>query len=1505
MCLFTHFAAGALAGAATGHIWLGSVAGLASHAVLDALPHYDHPDWRVELAGGVAALLLLLMLPFWTWPAVLGGIMGMVPDLENLFQKLGRLRRERFIYPTHTGLIPHGRVLAPSSLVWQVVLFLVCFGAMGLLAPEHASAAPAAARENTIAATTGPVMDVPRINLIESRDHRTRLRFQFPTADESVDWTAVDSKHLAWREPPPAVEYSPDEIVTAPPSAYCTVALATREPAQWRVTAVAWHRPPDRAVAPASLVRVHDPVIYREVPLSKAMVLPVSEHNGVLAALELELLHAPSGLQAVQLAAASAVSGYRQDDPVPESVINPELFRSLQRGAKQWLRERNRSDAAARADAAAKGDGKDAVARAFGLSDNWVKLEVDATGVYKVTGYDLLGLGVIPATVNPATIRVFKGGAEALAADPETPLDQQTDRWQLRELAVDVRDADDGQWDLDDSLLFYGVGTSTWLDRIVSDAPALDHFEHPFADLGTYWITWEDYGDVTPFSGDPLRVTPPIDASPNGGEVITSHRGRLHEERSNFDTPGLFADNWTWDPLIIGRKDIDVNLPDLVAGSEVSYVIDVRGDARWLVDSYVYGVRAFLNDDEAGADSTSIVVSVQSAAERTTLEGESMAGVSGTNVLTLHHFTYASSSNPYKEPLALDSFDVTYWGLLNKVADQQLAVVHWRDQVMDADAPHEFRFALPGTEAVTLWDVSDPLACFQLAGQQSSSPTPSYVAGLLRQPDTDRHLVLFSEEDLFAPTTLSVEHPRDLWNDPALDPETIDYVVVYHRAFADAATALAGLRNEHIPGVSSPTAVAVAVDDVYACFSAGQKDPLAIRNFLRWLYYEGAMQLKYVCLLGKASRDYRNYRNHDPAVELYDFMPTVVRTFYPTIRYETSEHFKFYATDDALVEFHSYSVSDGILDPPDLAIGRLPASSAEVARELVEHIVEYSREPPEGPWRNKALFVADDMRSLTNPERAHTVHSEFLSNNHIPKTMEVEKIYLALYITPASAYKPEARQDLIAALNAGTTIFNYVGHGGDTVLADEHVFRFADIASLTNGGRRAVMMAYSCDVGVFDDPDKVSMAEEFVLQSDGGGIGAICSSQISYIHHNELLSKMVFCNLFPDTTVAATRTLGMALNLGKVDVAIEKLFSFSYMKGYERYPLLGDPAIRLPNPVGDLEFDATTPGTMYGGALHTVTVDLAAQGVAAGTGVTYDLRVEESARDIDHPIGEIAPFTVKHMGASVFRGNGAAHADPLRISFKIPTQMTYGDQGKVRIILDTPEGQRAAYHVVTMNPATVSSNDVIGPAIDLTCEDRRYRANVGTNLVASLADTSGIGILGTYPNNSVLIEYDGNGYMTDVSESFVFEPGSYTQGRIAVPLPADLELGEHVAALHASDILGNVGSDTLSFLLVAEGITEFHDVTVFPNPTPGPCRLIFETSDPLDVAWDIYTLSGRRINSISRQYDTAGIKILSWNGRDQWGDEIANGTYLYVLRGSWADGEGGDITETGKLVIMR
>jgi hypothetical protein len=275
-------------------------------------------------------------------------------------------------------------------------------------------------------------------------------------------------------------------------------------------------------------------------------------------------------------------------------------------------------------------------------------------------------------------------------------------------------------------------------------------------------------------------------------------------------------------------------------------------------------------------------------------------------------------------------------------------------------------------------------------------------------------------------------------------------------------------------------------------------------------------------------------------------------------------------------------------------------------------------------------------------------------------------------------------------------------------------------------------------------------------------------------------------------------------------------------------------------------------------------------------------------------------------GGAVFRGNGTVSGDQLRIPFKVPVQLHYGEQGRVRLIIDSGGSSWVGAVALPVVPyETGPVTDLQGPQIGLSFPENRYRVRSGTPLQATLQDTSGISVLGSQPGNSINLEFDGSGILADVSEALEFSAGSYTEGRLEVALPGDLALGSHKASLYASDVLGNVGSDTLSFLLVAEGVTSIDDMTLFPNPTPGPCRLLFELSDPMRVEWSIYTLAGRRIKRIERSYDTPGPKILEWDGRDGWGDEIANGVYLYVLRGRWSGDAEHELKETGQLVIMK
>ncbi len=1484
MCIFTHFAAGALAGGLTGNLYYGAVAGFASHALLDVIPHYDHPDWRLELGGGVVSLLLLLLMPFASGPAIVGGIFGMVPDIENLLQKLGKMSRDQFVYPTHTGLLPHGRTLGPKSIVWQFAIFAGCFLFLGLFNPSVAQAASS----NDLVEMANPV-----VRVLETNAERTVVRVDFPVVTAPTNWQAVDYAQIQWALTPyyDQTDDSPDAIPTIlPPRLPLSLAVPTRRSVTWVTRDIQWWKEPAGGRLNGDLVRFSQPVVARSVPLTGTEV-PLGVQGGVLRGVTIEISHNATGSQREHLNLATEVMKRATDlgagwdnwrVNIPSSVLNPALFESLATGSRQAALQlaENKTDKAA---------------DLFAMTSHWVKLNLTETGLYELTGQELSNYGVSTTAVDPTKLRLYRGGGLPLAADPETPDVDQDDRIGLNELAIEVVDGNDGEWNLDDVVRFYGVGTSTWLDRLGAAGERLEHYDHPYAAAAVYWLTWEDDLTISPLPGLPKRAAVTA-ATPTGSQVETTARVRLHMEKQNLDTAGLVQDNWVWDNTIFSSRSELFNLRTPVTGSVARYQIDIRG-VYTRGDGFLFEVAGHLNDDQENEASLTIGYLAQNDSLRVRLVGESLDVRPGSNLITIDN----NSTDTPLRPVALDSYDILYWTDLKLTSGfGQLAFAHWGDQV-----------AAPGTgvdlvvdsvgELPLLWDVSDPANAQILSGSQTGD---IYTYGVTRDPDSNRHFVATAADELLSVVSGVLSIPISLRSRST----ALDYIVVYAPAFSSQAVALADYHSQELPGVANPVAVPVNVESIYENFSGGQKDPLAIRNYLKWVYEQSGHRLGYVCFLGNASRDYRNYRNKIPLVDLYDLVSSQLRTSFPLNPSSLSAQLA-YASDDGLVSFDSAPALD--LDFPDLACGRLPAMTMDEARGMVDRALSYAQSPADGLWRNRVLMTADDVvrpSSYPDPrngELAHTEKAEDICNDLLPVSLDLVKVYGVDYdFPPGTLVKPQTRADINLQLSQGATIFYYVGHGAEDNLADEQIFQSRDIPNLTNAMKRPVFVAFSCDVGVFDSPTRRSMAEQFLQFDAGGAIGSICASQVSWISYNNALSDAFFSVLYPGRHVDVTRPVSEALRLAKVAMTI----SPSYRKNSQRYNLFGDPGMRLPNPVDDLSFTTASLDTLRAGARQVAVLSDSGKALL-GAGDTYSLRVEESAWHRRFPFSSsLAETSFVKPGSSVFVGSGTMGSGDLRIPFKVPVQLRYGDLARVRLILETPDGDHVATAVIpSVRAATVPSTDVTGPAISLRLPDGVESVEPGAVVSASLTDTSGIAILGTSPGNSLLLEFDDSGFMTDVTSSFTYDAESYTTGSLTFTVPGDLDASlMHKAALHASDALGNVGSDTLSFPITGGNtiLAEIRSATLFPNPTVGYCRLLVDLSVPMKVQWDIYTLAGNRLWSTQQDLQADG-DIIEWSGLDSNNDEIANGTYLFVVRGLATDSRERELRKTGKLVIMR
>ncbi len=125
MCLFTHVAAGAVAGALSPTPYVAPLFALGSHILLDIIPHYDIDKMRYELLLAVIAGAAIVLGRALSLKVVLGIAFGLLPDVENLLWKRGLIRDDQKIFPGHRRFLPHGMVAGAANLYLQFAFSVV------------------------------------------------------------------------------------------------------------------------------------------------------------------------------------------------------------------------------------------------------------------------------------------------------------------------------------------------------------------------------------------------------------------------------------------------------------------------------------------------------------------------------------------------------------------------------------------------------------------------------------------------------------------------------------------------------------------------------------------------------------------------------------------------------------------------------------------------------------------------------------------------------------------------------------------------------------------------------------------------------------------------------------------------------------------------------------------------------------------------------------------------------------------------------------------------------------------------------------------------------------------------------------------------------------------------------------------------------------------------------------------------------------------------------------
>lgn len=162
-----------------------------------------------------------------------------------------------------------------------------------------------------------------------------------------------------------------------------------------------------------------------------------------------------------------------------------------------------------------------------------------------------------------------------------------------------------------------------------------------------------------------------------------------------------------------------------------------------------------------------------------------------------------------------------------------------------------------------------------------------------------------------------------------------------------------------------------------------------------------------------------------------------------------------------------------------MAIGRLPASTAEQAVNMVTKIVRYDQAMPS----DAILLVADNDDGYDFQSASAQLKSSLAG-------LRVEQI------DRGQMDDQTARTRVLDAINRGQRAVNYIGHGSVNQWKAS-LLTSADADSLTNDQRPTLFVMMTCLNGYFVDSGFESLAEALIRAPKGGAVAVWASSGLT------------------------------------------------------------------------------------------------------------------------------------------------------------------------------------------------------------------------------------------------------------------------------------------------------------------------------------------------------------------------------------------------------------------------
>ena len=1094
---------------------------------------------------------------------------------------------------------------------------------------------------------------------------------------------------------------------------------------------------------------------------------------------------------------------------------------------------------------------------------NWVKIAVPNEGVYKLTGTQFKAMGFADK-LNANQIQLYGMDLTKLSEKVPNALPDS-----LTEMAIEMQDGGDGIFDEQDQFLFYAQGHYKWISTNLLEAPIRQK------------ITSQDSLYFFLRIGSSGKRISSLNKPGAASKIVQTYLAKWLIEK---DTINILSSGKTWlgDPMGIGlgkktiqsfslnMEGLQLNAPlffqsQLAASTyQTDASFSIRLNDQILSTKSLNPVSGLIFDDayKIRFDSSTIWL------DKTKVQ---KAGQSLGNMNLQVDFNAVTGSTGWIDYIALQGQrTIGYWGNSGFGFDYQTAKP--LEQLVEFEIQN-------ATTQTRVWDLSQCLQPVALNTQMGQNA----IATFKIVDSAQKYFYVFEANKINAAQFSSV-----IRNDSSFSLSPVDYIMIAAPDFFPAAKALQQFhekQNGYKVGLFNST-------QVYNEMASGQPSHIAIRNFIKYLIEQSKLKNQpspaYVLLLGMGNFNAQK-------IQLSKELPVYTSEVSNAILTSYSSD-DFYAIQQPGKQIQFTQTIDSL----SLAIGRIPARTIAEANKMVEKLIQYQSSKKMGLWQNQLTWVADDA-----DYNLHLQDAEEIIGNLKSKTTNWnhKKLYLDLFKasqTLTGNTYPDVNKAIQEAVQAGTLVLNYTGHGNFLRLTEEAVISKSEMQSWNNAGKLPIMVTASCDFAPYDQPANAPIGFDALMQNDKGIIALVAANRLVFAYSNKQINDAFMQSLLVPDSNGQFMSIGQALQAAK---------KYNFSRNGDRlnafkFGLMGDPAMRIVQPKHQIKCTELNQSpwsdTLYlkAGGKYTIKGNLSAKNqILQNFKGSIDMVLWDAPstkKTLANQVNSQA-VAIETQEQAIFKGKATVQNGQFEISFILPGNLPSSTTAALKLQLyaynDTADASIQLQSIFIQGSANQNRLDTTGPVIDTYINTPSFKSgdwvSAPSTLFVTLKDSSGIQSSGNELGQDLKLIIDDTLVKNyNLNAFFTYYENQYQSGEIQYPLPV-LEEGKHRLIVKAWDLLGNVSKDTIWIEVPGKKNKNIRNLSISPNPVQANAKFSFELNNSVDPMWmqlEVFDANGRRHFSTSQQIQPKSNKIvIDWDGHANNGGLLPPGKYYFKV----------------------